>query len=110
MITKINVEGGSGNVPSGPMQFNNDWCGVFLRGDYLDGFFQEISYLKDLDVQSINTSRINKLFSFRNEATSEAGAKMTPERFILQLRVMARNYTEEDFALHAKNLLEEYKE
>ena len=39
MITKIDVEGGSGNIPSGPMQFKNDWCGVFLRGDDLIEIF-----------------------------------------------------------------------
>ena len=32
-MTKIPLPGGSGNVPSGPMQFDDDWPGLFLRGD-----------------------------------------------------------------------------
>ena len=31
--TKIPLPGGSGVVPSGAMQFENDWPGLFLRGD-----------------------------------------------------------------------------
>ena len=32
-ITKIPFPGGSGNVPSGAIQFENDWPGLFIRGD-----------------------------------------------------------------------------
>lgn len=31
--TQIPIEGGSGLIPSGAMQFENDWPGLFLRGD-----------------------------------------------------------------------------
>lgn len=31
--TQIPVRGGSGLTPSGAMQFENDWPGLFLRGD-----------------------------------------------------------------------------
>lgn len=32
-ITHIPFLGGSGNVPSGAIQFQDDWPGSFLRGD-----------------------------------------------------------------------------
>ena len=32
-ITQIPVPGGSGRVPTGAIQFQNDWPGLFLRGD-----------------------------------------------------------------------------
>jgi hypothetical protein len=32
-ITQIPVPGGSGRVPSGALQFRDDWPGLFLRGD-----------------------------------------------------------------------------
>ena len=32
-ITQIPIEGGSGKVPTGAMQFEDDWPGLFLRGD-----------------------------------------------------------------------------
>ena len=32
-ITQIPFPGGSGQVPTGAIQFENDWPGLFLRGD-----------------------------------------------------------------------------
>jgi hypothetical protein len=32
-ITKIPLPGGSGPAPTGAMQFDGDWPGLFLRGD-----------------------------------------------------------------------------
>jgi hypothetical protein len=32
-IIQIPFPGGSGNVPTGAIQFENDWPGLFLRGD-----------------------------------------------------------------------------
>jgi hypothetical protein len=32
-ITHIPVKGGSGRVPTGAIQFADDWPGLFLRGD-----------------------------------------------------------------------------
>lgn len=32
-ITQIPFPGGSGRMPSGAIQFENDWPGLFLRGD-----------------------------------------------------------------------------
>jgi hypothetical protein len=32
-IKQIPFPGGSGRVPSGAIQFENDWPGLFLRGD-----------------------------------------------------------------------------
>jgi hypothetical protein len=32
-VTRIPLPGGSGRVPTGAMQFQDDWPGLFLRGD-----------------------------------------------------------------------------
>jgi hypothetical protein len=32
-ITKIPIPGASGNVPTGAIQFQGDWPGLFVRGD-----------------------------------------------------------------------------
>jgi hypothetical protein len=32
-VTQIPLPGGSGRVPTGAMQFQDDWPGLFLRGD-----------------------------------------------------------------------------
>jgi hypothetical protein len=32
-LTKIPLPGGSGAVPSGALQFQDDWPGLFIRGD-----------------------------------------------------------------------------
>lgn len=32
-VFQVPLPGGSGNVPSGAMQFRDDWPGLFLRGD-----------------------------------------------------------------------------
>jgi hypothetical protein len=32
-ITKIPFPGGSGQTPTGAMQFQHDWPGLFIRGD-----------------------------------------------------------------------------
>jgi hypothetical protein len=32
-ITKIALPGGSGLTPTGAMEFENDWPGLFIRGD-----------------------------------------------------------------------------
>ena len=33
-ILQIPLKGGSGYAPSGPVQFQGDWPGVFIRGDH----------------------------------------------------------------------------
>jgi hypothetical protein len=32
-VTKVPIPGGSGGTPTGAMQFQNDWPGLFLRGN-----------------------------------------------------------------------------
>jgi hypothetical protein len=32
-VIQIPLDGGSGPIPSGAIQFRNDWPGLFLRGD-----------------------------------------------------------------------------
>ena len=45
-ITLIPIQGGSGNVPTGALQFEDDWPGLWLRGDAAVEIFFE---LIDLD-------------------------------------------------------------
>jgi hypothetical protein len=33
-ILHIPLKGGSGHAPSGPVQFQDDWPGLFIRGDH----------------------------------------------------------------------------
>ena len=45
-ITQIPFPGSSGHTPTGPMQFQDDWPGLFVRGDdaiMLMGVIQELS-------------------------------------------------------------------
>ena len=43
--TKIPFPGGSGSVPSGPMQFQEDWPGLFVRGDDAIGLGLDIRHV-----------------------------------------------------------------
>jgi hypothetical protein len=69
MITKIDVDGNSGKCPSGPMQFRGDWCGVFLRGDSLEGLLREINLLVSEESYNGPTPNIELLRVFCDEAT-----------------------------------------
>ena len=45
--TRIPVPGGSGIVPTGAVQFQNDWPGLFLRGDAAIPVMTAIRRLQD---------------------------------------------------------------
>ena len=45
-ITQIPVPGGSGRVPTGAIQFQDDWPGLFLRGDTAVGLLSTIRGLR----------------------------------------------------------------
>ena len=45
MITKIPIRGGSGEAPTGAMQFEGDWPGIFIRGDEAGSLLMEIDAL-----------------------------------------------------------------
>jgi hypothetical protein len=45
-ITKIPFPGGSGNVPTGALQFQNDWPGLFIRGDKASALLSSIRGLQ----------------------------------------------------------------
>ncbi len=46
-ITTIPVEGDSGSVPTGAMQFLNDWPGLFLRGDDAICLLGELQWVQE---------------------------------------------------------------
>jgi hypothetical protein len=46
-ITKIPFPGGSGNIPTGAIQFQDDWPGLFLRGDTALSLAISIHYLRE---------------------------------------------------------------
>ena len=52
--TSIPLPGGSANVPTGPMQFNNDWPGLFIRGDDCLAVATELIRIRD-KLQSISS-------------------------------------------------------
>lgn len=106
MITMINVEGGSGNIPSGPMQFKNDWCGVFLRGDYLDGLLQEIFHLKDLDSTFAHTPKIQDFVSFQREAHSMAGMKPSADVILSKIIQATQNSSRDSLSSEIMDILE----
>jgi hypothetical protein len=45
MIKKIPFPGGSGNVPTGALQFEADWPGLFIRGDDAGSLMIEIDQI-----------------------------------------------------------------
>jgi hypothetical protein len=45
-ITQIPIPGGSGLIPTGAIQFQDDWPGLFLRGDDALSLVRSIHYLQ----------------------------------------------------------------
>jgi hypothetical protein len=45
MIKKIPIPGGSGKAPTGALQFEDDWPGLFVRGDDAGMLMIEIDQL-----------------------------------------------------------------
>jgi hypothetical protein len=46
-ITQIPVAGGSAQVPTGALQFRDDWPGLFVRGDDAIGLMLSIRHLSE---------------------------------------------------------------
>lgn len=46
-ITKIPYPGSSGTCPSGAMEFEHDWPGLWLRGDEALSLHTELMYFKE---------------------------------------------------------------
>jgi hypothetical protein len=46
-ITQIPVPGGSGQTPTGAMQFQDDWPGLFIRGDDAIMLLSAIEHLQE---------------------------------------------------------------
>jgi hypothetical protein len=47
-IIQIPVPGGSGRVPSGAIQFQDDWPGLFLRGDDCPALLGRLEAVRDV--------------------------------------------------------------
>ncbi len=47
-ITHIPIEGGSGRIRTGAMEFENDWPGLFIRGDDCIALLGELKELKKI--------------------------------------------------------------
>ena len=61
-IIKIPVPGGSGELPSGTIQFQDDWPGLFIRGDDCIMFLARLNWLKDqVGEATFNASGLNEL-------------------------------------------------
>jgi hypothetical protein len=51
-ITQIGIPGGSNHIPTGALQFKDDWPGLFIRGDEAFAFMLELKQiLKVLEKQ-----------------------------------------------------------
>lgn len=79
MIQELEVElpRGMQRVESGPVQFNSDWPGVFIRGDHCLHYQFELSRLiEDLEEQARESKdltaliRLNMLTSLRDTLAS----------------------------------------
>ncbi len=47
-MTRIPLPGGSGRIPTGAMQFQDDWPGLFIRGDDAITLLSELRLLEQL--------------------------------------------------------------
>ena len=54
-ITQVSVAGSSGRIPTGALQFRDDWPGLFLRGDDAIGLMVSI---RDLAGRLANSSDV----------------------------------------------------
>jgi hypothetical protein len=50
-ITKIPFRGGSGRTPTGAMQFEQDWPGLFIRGDDAIGLLNEFRLIMNVALE-----------------------------------------------------------
>ena len=64
---------GKGRVESGPVQFGDDWTGVFLRGDHcayyalcLDQLSEQVDKMEDI-VAALAIRNLLEMFSSSNE-------------------------------------------
>jgi hypothetical protein len=55
-ITQIPLPGGSGERPTGAIQFMNDWPGLFLRGDEAMGLLVQLRLVEQLLREKCGTS------------------------------------------------------
>jgi hypothetical protein len=62
-ITQIPVPGGSGLTPTGAMQFQDDWPGLFVRGDDAAALLGEIRSVE----QTLKETRRGRLPSVLSE-------------------------------------------
>jgi hypothetical protein len=47
-ITQIPIPGSSGEISTGAMQFQDDWPGLFIRGDYASFLLIELRRIEQL--------------------------------------------------------------
>jgi hypothetical protein len=47
-VTQVPVPGGSGLMPTGAIQFQDDWPALFIRGDESIGLLFELRHLEQL--------------------------------------------------------------
>ena len=77
-IFQVPLEGGSGRVPTGAMQFEDDWPGLFLRGD-------------DAIVVAFAIRRLEEaLVSSEDPVIGSALSKLTPVADIIDRDVRVR--------------------
>jgi len=66
-ITQIPIPGNSGQTPTGAMQFQDDWPGLFIRGDDAIMLLAAIEQLKERlaeDPDAVVASALNRLIRY----------------------------------------------
>ena len=53
---QVPVDGGSGEYPTGAIQFRNDWPGLFIRGDSAISLVRYLRAFRELPLESLPQS------------------------------------------------------
>ena len=72
--TKVPCPGGSGLTPTGVLQFDGDWPGLFIRGDDCNTLISAISCLTG----ELNTERMAGVLRYLNMIKEMAEATYDP--------------------------------
>lgn len=80
-IIQIPLPGGSGRMPTGAMQFENDWPGLFIRGDDALFLSARIRLLAERLAESKDVEIMSLIFSLRQFAdVIDRDVKVHPEK------------------------------
>lgn len=79
-ILQIPLPGGSGNAPTGAVQFQNDWPGLFVRGDH------------SIRMRSAIRELLQRFGSHQDVAVTNALYELAEIADVIESEVMARGH------------------